>query len=401
MMNRQLARAKDTEDILKLVAESHEEMSPVNIATANHRLAVINKRKRASRDRLLRDKRFALLEDAIEANAADFGARSVADMLWSSATLQHWPPRLLKPVLTGVATQLSANTFEAQHLSTMTWALAKLTTKPTRLLEQFEEQALTKLDGLNMQNCANLLWGFATLRYQPREELALLPKLAASMLARGIVADAKPVEVSDLMSALARLCTPEQLPRDLFLALAARAAPDAENSVLERFSSRQLVVLASATATLGVAEQLPEGLLDAWLARVRTAHQATPLLVGDAKELETTLGVLGLDATWVQRSEMLNVWTDLAAGGAVRAKRSYTDEELRAAFDAIDTDGSGDIDQAELLAAFREVNPEAASADVEQMLDFGDADGDREVSFDEFKQIMNTAKVKAKATQAA
>ena len=49
-------------------------------------------------------------------------------MLWSSATLQHWPPRLLSPVLTGVVRGLQADAFEAQHLSTMAWALARLNT---------------------------------------------------------------------------------------------------------------------------------------------------------------------------------------------------------------------------------------------------------------------------------
>ena len=115
----------------------------VNVATALHRLAVINKRRRAGRDALLRDARFEKLVGAVAEHAADFNARAVADVLWSFATLQHWPPTLLTPVLTSVSVQLEADSFQAQHLSTMVWALAKLECKPVRLLEQMEAQAVT------------------------------------------------------------------------------------------------------------------------------------------------------------------------------------------------------------------------------------------------------------------
>ena len=49
---------------------------------------------------------------------------------------------------------------------------------------------------------------------------------------------------------------------------------------------------------------------------------------------------------------------------------------------------SGDIDQAELLDALKQINPDADAATVEGMLSFADEDGDRQVSFEEFKQIM-------------
>ena len=189
------------------------------------------------------------------------------------------------------------------------------------------------------------------------------------------------------------------------------------------------------------------------------------------RNLERALGALGLDATWVKQSEMLNTWTDLAEGrsrkaggrryrwrqaqprplagdapwrlggvpGAMpwllsnqsllshwacwdwvggtlalwlsAAKRrvavatprqnptgprlacpcggSYTDEELRATFDAIDADKSGDIDLRELTAAIKAISPATDDATVQKMLSVADQDGDGEVSFDEFRELVN------------
>ena len=57
-----------------------------------------------------RDRRFLLLEEALaasgtsaEAQSIDGAARSVADVLWSYATLGSLPPKLLTPVLTSVS----------------------------------------------------------------------------------------------------------------------------------------------------------------------------------------------------------------------------------------------------------------------------------------------------------
>ena len=54
----------------------------------------------------------------------------------------------------------------------------------------------------------------------------------------------------------------------------------------------------------------------------------------------------------------------------------------------IDTDKSGDIDQAELLYAMQKINPEVDEEMIDEMLDFADSDGDKQVSFVEFKKIM-------------
>ena len=314
----------------------------------------------------------------------------MSDVIWSFATLQHWPPTLLTPVLTSVATTLQKGEegFEAQHLSTMVWALARLECKPTRLLEQMAELAVAQCDDMNVQNCANLMWGFAKLGFEPTQ---LLPPLGARLMQPGMLSEAKPVEVADIAFAIGMLSMPEETGDALFEALCQRAAPGA---ALPDFSSRQLVVLLWCAARIKgaqAAESCPDGLVDAWVAAVRSAHEATPLLASDQRNLERSLAVMGIDASWVKRSEMLNAWRGASTDGAASGRRqtkTYTDEELRAAFDAIDTDKSGDIDTSELSAAIKAIDPTATDATIEQMLDFGDADGNRSVDFDEFKKLL-------------
>ena len=57
------------------------------------------------------------------------------------------------------------------------------------------------------------------------------------------------------------------------------------------------------------------------------------------------------------RSDILRAWARRAAGTEtmrdVREARKYSDAELKLAFDAIDTDGSGDIDLDELRVAIQ------------------------------------------------
>ena len=112
-----------------------------------------------------------------------------------------------------------------------------------RLLERIEAQALERkaMEQMDMQNVANLLWGFASLRYQPTQ---LLPPLSAALANSGLCMSAKPVEVADLAFALSRLGQPgEHGP--LLLALAGRASP----SALSDFSSRQVTQPPAPTPT--------------------------------------------------------------------------------------------------------------------------------------------------------
>ena len=91
------------------------------------------------------------------------------------------------------------------------------------------------------------------------------------------------------------------------------------------------------------------------------------------------------------KGEMLNVWGELAGGRTRAFRRKYSDEELRLVFDSIDSDGNGLLDEDELKAALRQVNPtvDGPGADIDGMLDLADTDGDVQISFDEFKEILH------------
>ncbi|KAL1510434.1 hypothetical protein AB1Y20_006741 [Prymnesium parvum] len=387
-LNQQLKRAKTTEDVLQLTSElvlDLVDMDPrhsTNIATALHQLAAMNKRRRAARDAVLRDPRFTLLVEATAKHAPDLTARDTADVLWSFATMQHLPPALLKPLLLRVSEQLDGDGFEGPHLSTTVWSLARLECKPTRLLARIEQQAIPKLIQMNTQNLANLLWGFAKLGYAPS---TLLPELSAALCAPGALHSIKPVEVADLCFALGILGGKAGEHHQLMLALAANTTLD---NNLERFTSRQVVILIWAIAKQGMASNLPEGLLEKWVKYVRVRHEATPLLAQDARNLERALRALGLDASWVSRSAMLNSWQDAASGSQAQSVRIYTEEELRATFDAIDTDNSGDIDLKELTIAIKQIRSDADEMTIKAMLNLADEDGNSEVSYEEFKKIM-------------
>merc|ERR1719201_629553 len=122
-INGRLFKAQDSNAVLSLVDDNFETLTAVNFATALHKLATITKRRRAGRDAMLRDRRFERLLDGAMEQAPEFSPRATADVLWSSATMQHFPARMLMPVLTSVNTQLESGAFEGQHLSMVVWSL--------------------------------------------------------------------------------------------------------------------------------------------------------------------------------------------------------------------------------------------------------------------------------------
>ena len=63
----------------------------------------------------------------------------------------------------------------------------------------------------------------------------------------------------------------------------------------------------------------------------------------------------------------------------------------RLAFRKLDTDGSGTVSTEELHAAMRRIGMKCTSHEVEQMVDEGDSDGDRELSLLEFSGVMDNA----------
>jgi len=290
-INHQIMQQKEFNALLEYVSSKQAELNSVNVATAIHRLAVQTKRDRPGRDKMLRDPRFVSLLDAAMERAPQFNPRSVSDIMWGCATMQHWPPSMLKPMLTQIAVHLKTASFEAQHLSLVVWALAVLQCKPTVLLDQIEVQAIRQLSDFNMQNCANIAWGFAKLNHRASGQL--LPAVTEAIQRPGLLSASKPVEVSDLAFAVAVLGDAER-DSSLLEQLAARASP---GGVLDKFSSRQLITMLWAFARLKTAP--PAGSLERWVSILQGAHEARPLLEADARNLRRALEALGLSADWL------------------------------------------------------------------------------------------------------
>ena len=131
-INNQLVKAQDAEAVLALAARNGKQLNSVNAATALHRIAAHLKRDRVKRDLVLRDPRFTDLLDTTATLTKECNPRSVSDLMWAFATLQHWPPAMLNPLLTRVATHLQNRAFEAQHLALIAWSFAVLELKPVR-----------------------------------------------------------------------------------------------------------------------------------------------------------------------------------------------------------------------------------------------------------------------------
>ena len=83
------------------------------------------------------------------------------------------------------------------------------------------------------------------------------------------------------------------------------------------------------------------------------------------------------------------VWRSLGGFSKVRkGSKDFSDEALRAAFNAIDLDGSGSVTEEELTKAIKEANPLATDKVIKEMIKFADSDGNGTIEFEEYKAIM-------------
>jgi len=89
-----------------------------------------------------------------------------------------------------------------------------------------------------------------------------------------------------------------------------------------------------------------------------------------------------------QLGEMGSAQVEANAHRSRRGSRDYTEEELEAAFAKIDTDGSGQIDEKELMTAVNSVDPKATETQVKDYLKAADKNSDGQISLSEFKNIM-------------
>jgi Ca2+-binding EF-hand superfamily protein len=66
------------------------------------------------------------------------------------------------------------------------------------------------------------------------------------------------------------------------------------------------------------------------------------------------------------------------------------DKELRDAFDVFDSDRSGFIDRKELKKLMKKLGQALSDEELDAMMEEVDANGDGEISFDEFKALMQS-----------
>lgn len=64
------------------------------------------------------------------------------------------------------------------------------------------------------------------------------------------------------------------------------------------------------------------------------------------------------------------------------------EKELRDAFRVFDTDNSGSIDKKELKRLMKKLGQALSEAELDAMMDEVDTNGDGEISFEEFKELM-------------
>ncbi|KAJ6243545.1 calcium binding protein [Anaeramoeba flamelloides] len=64
-----------------------------------------------------------------------------------------------------------------------------------------------------------------------------------------------------------------------------------------------------------------------------------------------------------------------------------TDEELKKAFELIDTDGNGTLDETEIKKLFAQFGQELTDEEYKQMMSEVDTDGNGVIDFDEFKRM--------------
>jgi len=85
------------------------------------------------------------------------------------------------------------------------------------------------------------------------------------------------------------------------------------------------------------------------------------------------------------------IWKELG-GFKVNRRRSASKEldsdQLRKAFDDIDADGSGEIDEAELSKALKNMDSTIKDETVKKLFTFADTDGSGSITFEEYKNIM-------------
>lgn len=120
---------------------------------------------------------------------------------------------------------------------------------------------------------------------------------------------------------------------------------------------------------------------------------ATSNLMSDTKKTQGEAAKVrrkskDLEESLDQMASASDKWNALGGRRSRRGSRDYSDEAMQEAFKKIDKDGSGYIDGGELEAAIKAMDPNISKKTCTEMMDFADKDGDRKVSFEEYKKIL-------------
>eukprot|EP00439_Symbiodinium_sp_Y106_P066261 s47_g10.t1 len=151
------SRCRDAEKILRVIG--HESVTPIQVATASHRLAkTMMGSSEASRQAGLKK-----LTAPIYRSLAEFGPQAAANTLWALAKLSCKDSPLLQNVC-GKTSQLIP-LCTGRHLSNVAWSMATLSQNDAMLLSaiSLHMAAPTIRENLSNQSIANTLWSFAVL----------------------------------------------------------------------------------------------------------------------------------------------------------------------------------------------------------------------------------------------
>ncbi|KAI9566104.1 hypothetical protein HD554DRAFT_1225105 [Boletus coccyginus] len=116
------------------------------------------------------------------------------------------------------------------------------------------------------------------------------------------------------------------------------------------------------------------------------------------KELSSVIRSLGQNPTEAELQDMIDE-VDGDGNGTVnfpefltmmarKMKDADSEEVIKAAFKVFDQDGNGHINAAELKQAMEHLGEKLTDREVDEMMREADVDGDGEISYDEYVQIM-------------
>jgi hypothetical protein len=384
-----LTAASDPRAILEIVANHADDFDAIHAATAMHRLAT-HARSQRDRESATRDKRFAILFDAVTRRLRKMNSQGLANVAWACARLEHHPgEEVLREIAEGLEAELRGGVAggggnrrqtRPQAVSNTLWAFGQLRYKPdddtlsslcsnaAPLLKKFRAQELSnamlglahvehdpgaaffdqamraasdEMRSFEGQETSNLLWSCARLGRAPPAELidGLLEQDAASNLG-GM---ASPLNMSQCLWACARLDRPppaaylaaaeRELPR-----CASRLNPENVDCVLWALASlgvplkeEAMAALTSACARLGDRMDA-EMLVKAHWAFARLRHRPAP---GDMNRIVAAAKRLVDQLPDEDRLTVMHAWGVLRVNPGDDIVRAFT-ETFR------DGDGDGD-----------------------------------------------------------